>query len=120
MVCRKALTPDKSKADLKSEEKHEVYAEVNPEEELASYNSIFTYLLFNSVCKSILEKDKLLFTLSLMLNIFVTNELNTVEEVRFLASGSTSKITEFPDNPISDWLSDKVWYKIYEDRKSVV
>eukprot|EP01022_Parablepharisma_sp_SALTPOND_P028312 TRINITY_DN70784_c2_g1_i1.p1 TRINITY_DN70784_c2_g1~~TRINITY_DN70784_c2_g1_i1.p1 ORF type:complete len:4393 (-),score=612.94 TRINITY_DN70784_c2_g1_i1:3426-16604(-) len=95
--------------------------DVDPVAKLDLYKKKFIYLLFTSVSKSLFEKDKLLFTLSLLLNIFVTDEVNTPAEVKFLASGPTSISAECPANPVpkeNTWLSDKAWQTICELSRS--
>ena len=57
--------------------------------------------LFNSVCKSLFERDKLLFALSLYTKIAVSEGKNTLEEVRFLAAGLTS-LESFPPAPAGE------------------
>jgi len=81
-------------------------------EKLKLYKSKFTYLLFSNISKSLLTKDKLPFTISLLLNIFVAEELNTPAEVKFLL-GNYNVSTKAPDNKVT-WLSDKAWKQIYE------
>ena len=87
---------------------------VEADQKLNMYRSEFTHLLFDNICKSLLEKDKFPFTVSLLFSIFVAEEMNTPAEVKFLLSGSSPTPIKAPENPISNWLSDKGWQKIYD------
>eukprot|EP01022_Parablepharisma_sp_SALTPOND_P021165 TRINITY_DN4086_c0_g1_i1.p1 TRINITY_DN4086_c0_g1~~TRINITY_DN4086_c0_g1_i1.p1 ORF type:complete len:4151 (+),score=615.43 TRINITY_DN4086_c0_g1_i1:13469-25921(+) len=82
-------------------------------EKLNFYKNKFTHLLFTSVCKSLFEKDKLLFTLSLYLKIVLSERNNSLEEVHFLAAGPTMFIDTQP-NLIGGWMTDKAWRGICE------
>ncbi len=95
----------------------EINKDVDQAQKLDLYKKNFTHLLFTSICKSTFEKDKLLFTLNLLLNIFVSEGMNTIAEVKFLASGWTAATNvECPANPApaGSWLSDKTWRSICE------
>lgn len=75
----------------------------------------FTKLLYKNVCRSLFEKDKLLFSFLMCLKIMEEkNELDN-NEARFLMAGATSIDFDRP-NPTGDsgWLSDKAWASILE------
>jgi dynein heavy chain len=80
----------------------------------------FTKLLYKNVCRSLFEKDKLLFSFLLAMKIMEEKgELNVVES-RFLMTGGSS--VEMPKpNPTgaSGWLSDKAWMTIIEFSKNI-
>eukprot|EP00798_Chlamydomonas_sp_ICE-L_P008519 gene8518-4817_t len=68
----------------------------------------FTYSLYVNVCRSLFEKDKLLFSFSLCVAIQSAIEDNVdMLQYRFLLTGGVAT-GEPPPNP-SDWLSDKLW-----------
>ncbi|XP_032896217.1 dynein heavy chain 3, axonemal isoform X1 [Amblyraja radiata] len=71
----------------------------------------FTLSIYNNVCRSLFEKDKLLF--SLLLNVGLMKgkgELN--EDIwRFLLTGGVALENPF-HNPASEWLSEKNWAEI--------
>jgi len=72
-------------------------------------------LLYKNVCRSLFEKDKLLFSFLMCLKIMEeNNELDTVE-ARFLMTGATSVSLDRP-NPTGEngWLTDKAWASILE------
>ena len=68
----------------------------------------FTYSLYVNICRSLFEKDKLLFAFTLVVAI-KANIAKTLDMglFRFLLTGGIST-SEPPPNP-SDWLSDKLW-----------
>lgn len=75
----------------------------------------FTSLLYKNVCRSLFEKDKLLFSFLMCMKIMEEQNMLDVVETRFLMTGATS--VEMPRaNPSGDngWLSDKAWVSILE------
>lgn len=79
--------------------------------------SEFTRRLYKSVCRSLFEKDKLLFSFLLCLKIMDEVQeggLNYVE-IRFLMAGATQVEMTKP-NPCgaSGWLSNKAWLAVLE------
>lgn len=80
-----------------------------PEERLQSLKDTFTYTLYVNVCRSLFEKDKLLFSFLLTIKIMMSDSLLDPRELRFFLQGNTSMDLERP-NPIKgSWLSDKTW-----------
>ena len=93
---------------------------------LAHLDTHFTYSLFRNVCRSLLEKDKLLFSVLLTLAIMQgRDEINAAELMFFLTGGtglsssggaSSGSSTDDDDfdvvmraHPASNWLSEKQW-----------
>ena len=71
----------------------------------------FTYLLYKNVCRSLFEKDKLLFSFLLTTNIMLGQKRLNPAELRFFLQGSTSM--DIPElNPFPNWLSDRSWNDI--------
>jgi dynein heavy chain len=71
----------------------------------------FTYNLYSNVCRSLFEKDKLLFSFILCANLLLSkNELDRNEYMFFLTGGVglENKIK----NPGAGWLVDKSWDEI--------
>jgi dynein heavy chain len=80
----------------------------------------FTSLLYKNVCRSLFEKDKLLFSFLMCLKIMDEKGDLDPAETRFLMAGGTSVDCERP-NPTGDngWLSDKAWASILEVSKTL-
>ncbi len=64
--------------------------------------------------RSLLEKDKLLFSFLLCIKI-LQNEKKVIDaaEIRYLMVGGTATSPDIP-NPAPEWLSDKSWANIIE------
>jgi dynein heavy chain len=82
----------------------------NLEERLNNLKDTFTYILYKNVCRSLFEKDKLLFSFLLAARIELGQKKMLSEELRFFLQGSTSMDLAEP-NPF-DWLSDRSWNDI--------
>ncbi|XP_035537407.1 dynein heavy chain 3, axonemal [Morone saxatilis] len=76
----------------------------------------FTLSIYNNVCRSLFEKDKLLF--SLLLTIGIMQGKNQVDDQvwRFLLTGGIALDNPYP-NPAPEWLSEKSWSKIVRASK---
>ncbi|KAK5599306.1 Dynein heavy chain 3, axonemal [Crenichthys baileyi] len=71
----------------------------------------FTLCIYNNVCRSLFEKDKLLFSLLLTVGILQGKGQVDDEVWRFLLTGGIALDNPLP-NPASGWLSDKSWSEI--------
>uniref|UniRef100_A0A7S3HTS3 Dynein heavy chain n=1 Tax=Spumella elongata TaxID=89044 RepID=A0A7S3HTS3_9STRA len=80
------------------------------DDRLRNLNDCFTYMLYRNVCRSLFEKDKLLFSFLLTTKIMLGQKALDSAEVRFFLQGSTSMDLAEP-NPFS-WLSDRAWNDI--------
>nr|XP_039250666.1 dynein heavy chain 3, axonemal-like [Styela clava] len=71
----------------------------------------FTQQIYRNVCRSLFEKDKLLFSFLLCIGIARgRNEINDAEW-KFLLTGGVALDNPFP-NPASAWLTDKSWAEL--------
>jgi dynein heavy chain len=74
---------------------------------------LFTYALYGNVCRSIFEKDKLLFSFLLTSNIILSEgkiDLKQYELLTSTLSGLENPL-DMP-NPASDWLPQSSWNKL--------
>jgi len=78
------------------------------EDRLKNLNDCFTYLLYKNVCRSLFEKDKLLFSFLLTTKIMLGAKTMDPAELRFFLQGSTS-MDVAEKNPFPEWLKDKYW-----------
>lgn len=80
-------------------------------------NIIMTFqsIMYESICRSLLEKDKLIFSFMQCLKILeVAGKINK-KEIRFLTVGGTSTESERQMPEVAtDWLSQKQWCTLIE------
>ncbi|XP_053982803.1 dynein axonemal heavy chain 7 [Hylaeus volcanicus] len=81
------------------------------ERRLMFLRETFTYTLYQNVCRSLFEKDKVLYSFVLYTTILLTENAITKEEMTFFLSGGVT-LAATPSNPAASWLSDKSWGEI--------
>jgi dynein heavy chain len=80
---------------------------------LSNLNDTFTYVLYQNVCRSLFEKDKLLFAFLLTVKILVGDGVINTAELRYFFTGNTQMELSKPKPTGSEqWLSDKTWGNI--------
>ncbi|XP_039273758.2 dynein axonemal heavy chain 3-like isoform X3 [Styela clava] len=81
------------------------------DERIENLNDHFTASIYNNVCRSLFEKDKLLF--SFVLTVALQNSAGKIDDDvwRFFLTGGVA-LDNPHANPGSDWLSDKAWSEI--------
>eukprot|EP01135_Chromosphaera_perkinsii_P002036 Nk52_evm83s215 gene=Nk52_evmTU83s215 len=72
----------------------------------------FTYNIYCNVCRSIFEKDKLLFSFLLCIAILKGQNEIDIQQWQFFLTGGVG-IEKPPPNPDPSWMSDKSWGEIY-------
>ncbi|RLN66256.1 hypothetical protein BBP00_00002338 [Phytophthora kernoviae] len=75
---------------------------------LQNLDAHFTYSLYRNICRSLLEKDKLMFSFLLCISIKQGKHELQNTEWYFLLTGGIA-LSEPPPNPAKLWLSDKQW-----------
>ncbi|CEG43665.1 axonemal dynein heavy chain [Plasmopara halstedii] len=76
-------------------------------------NDAFTFILYQNVCRSLFEKDKLLFAFLVTIKILVGNGTIDTMELRYFFTGNT-QMEVAKRNPLhsSSWLHEKLWANI--------
>ena len=82
------------------------------EKRLDNLKEHFLYSLYNNVCRSLFEKDKLL--LAFMLRIAIDREQKALDEAEwhFLITGGVGAVPNAPANPAPEWIMDSSWTEL--------
>nr|XP_043909238.1 dynein axonemal heavy chain 3-like [Solea senegalensis] len=76
----------------------------------------FTLCIYKNICRSLFEKDKLLFSLLLTVGIMQGRDQVDNQVWQFLLTGGIALDNPYP-NPAPEWLSDKSWSEIVRGSK---
>lgn len=104
------------------------------EQRIENINEYFTFSLYSNVCRSLFEKNKLMFAFLLCTRIMMNeNKINMVNIWRFAVGTVSDRLVDMRmfacqaewryllsggmpadilDNPAADWLSDRAWQDI--------
>ena len=69
----------------------------------------FTKSLYVNICRSLFEKDRLLFAFNLTLKFMDFDKTLDTKELRFLMTGGIGLDEKLPEKPDEPWLLDKTW-----------
>ncbi|KAJ7400487.1 hypothetical protein BTVI_105082 [Pitangus sulphuratus] len=83
----------------------------NLEQRIKNITDHFTVSIYNNVCRSLFEKDKVLFSFLLTVGIMKGKGQIDDEVWRFLLTGGVALDNPHP-NPAPDWLSNKSWAEL--------
>lgn len=78
------------------------------DERLGFLNKEFLESLYRNICRSLFEKDKMIFSMLLTLKIMDMDGELDQEMLKFLLTGGVSLGEELPENPTS-WMSERLW-----------
>lgn len=81
------------------------------DERLANLNDYFTKSIYENICRSLFEKDKLVFSFVMCIGILRGQEKVHDNHLIFLLTGGMGLDNPYA-NPAADWLSDKAWSDI--------
>ncbi|GIY63283.1 dynein heavy chain 3, axonemal [Caerostris darwini] len=86
-------------------------ASLDLEARIGHLNDHFTASIYRNVCRSLFEKDKLLFSFLLCIGILRGSDEVDEEIWRFLLTGGVALENPHP-NPCPEWLTDRAWSEI--------
>ena len=79
---------------------------------LNNLQEYFQFSLYANICRSLFEKDKLLFSFLLCSRLMDFRGTLAAEDYRFLLTGGIALDEKLPPKPEADWVSDKAWGEI--------
>jgi len=79
---------------------------------IKNINDFFTYSLYNNVCRSLFEKDKLLFSFLLSTRVMESLGSLVAAEYSILTTGGVGLAEVSTQNPSPDWISKRAWDEI--------
>ena len=85
--------------------------DIEIEQRIKDINSFFTYAIYSNICRSLFEKDKLLFSFLLAVRLEELQGHVNPDEFRFLLTGGIA-LEEKYGIPPAGWVSEKSWGEI--------
>ncbi len=82
------------------------------EERLKNLNEAFNSILYSNVCRSLFEKDKLLFSFLLTTKLLLGRNKLDASELRFFLQGSS--FMELPEPVPAPWINEQSWGDVLE------
>jgi dynein heavy chain, axonemal len=83
----------------------------NEAERVAILIDFFTYSLYRNVCRSLFEKDKLLYSFLVCSRLLLEQQKIRLDELKFSLSGVGGVITKPLPKP-ADWIPDRTWTEV--------
>ncbi len=80
----------------------------DPDQRIANLNKEFTESLYRNICRSLFEKDKMIFSFLLCTRLLTDIDM---KEFKFLLTGGVA-IGELQEEPPADWVTPKMWGEI--------
>uniref|UniRef100_A0A061R4I5 Dynein heavy chain 9 n=2 Tax=Tetraselmis sp. GSL018 TaxID=582737 RepID=A0A061R4I5_9CHLO len=80
---------------------------------LEALSEYFTFFLYTNVCRSLFEKDKVLFAFKLAVNLRMAEGLVDAGDLRFLLTGGVAVGDNPHENPAREWLPEKAWTELW-------
>mgnify|MGYP000067473068 CR=1 FL=1 len=81
---------------------------------ITNLNEYFTYSIYKNVCRSLFEKDKLMFSFLITVKVLQGDNEIPPDEWRFLISGQANKLErEQPQRgPSDEWITPLIWSEL--------
>ncbi|CAE8610871.1 unnamed protein product [Polarella glacialis] len=90
-----------------------------PAARLQNLIAYFTFSIYQSVCRGLFEKHKLLFSFSLAMKIMGGEHRLVPEEARFLLAGLAGEVKDGLANPAPGWITEKSWNEVLSVTQAV-
>jgi dynein heavy chain len=74
----------------------------------------FSYLLYKNVCRSLFEKDKLMYSFLNTIRIMAFEKLIDPQELRFLFTGFTATDSSTPPPKPAEWIPERSWSELLQ------
>lgn len=83
------------------------------EKRLLILKDYFVYSLYSNICRSLFEKDKIVFSMLLTCRLLIFRNQMEAAHLRFVITGGTLIIDNPPEKPENTpWISQKAWSEI--------